>query len=333
MERNPIQFAIVREDPRIELELIRGHGARRVLLVASGGCTALTLKACQPELEITLVDSNPAQIELVRRKIAALSVLGSDRIARENAELCRRFGIGNEDPGELTACGNFEALFRQLRVYLYELVAPRERWLDALTTRQGLATLSRDIAVNRHWRMAFEHFFSDALLVTTFGREAVQHAEPGSYSRYFQKAFDHGLGREDALENRWLHHALLGHYLDRPACLPEYLVIPVPELEMTMRSGPIEEVDDLDRFDLVSLSNVMDWMSVEMLATLTRRLRAGLRPGAVLLYRQLNHREPFDPLFAPAFDFDPAAAGRLLAADRSLFYSHLAIATRKTEGA
>ncbi|MFO0984400.1 MAG: hypothetical protein U1E76_22190 [Planctomycetota bacterium] len=35
MATNPIQFAIVREDPRIELALAREHGARRVLVIAS----------------------------------------------------------------------------------------------------------------------------------------------------------------------------------------------------------------------------------------------------------------------------------------------------------
>ena len=37
------QFAVVREDPDLEAELVQHSGARAVLLVASGGCTALTL--------------------------------------------------------------------------------------------------------------------------------------------------------------------------------------------------------------------------------------------------------------------------------------------------
>ena len=37
------KFAIVREDPALELEVVRLFGASAVLLPASGGCTALSL--------------------------------------------------------------------------------------------------------------------------------------------------------------------------------------------------------------------------------------------------------------------------------------------------
>src|SRR5690349_17004226 len=74
MELNPVKFAVVREDPLVEDALVRRFGARRVLLIASGGCTALSLRALHPELELTLLDPNPAQLERVERKAAALGL-------------------------------------------------------------------------------------------------------------------------------------------------------------------------------------------------------------------------------------------------------------------
>ena len=41
--RAGLKFAVVREDSALEAELVRRAGARRVLVVASGGCTALNL--------------------------------------------------------------------------------------------------------------------------------------------------------------------------------------------------------------------------------------------------------------------------------------------------
>ena len=67
MKDNPIQFAVVREDPLIEAEVIRASGAERMLLVGSGGCTALTLQTLFPNLALTLVDPNPAQSVLIKR--------------------------------------------------------------------------------------------------------------------------------------------------------------------------------------------------------------------------------------------------------------------------
>ncbi|MEP0833323.1 BtaA family protein [Microcoleus sp. AS-A8] len=65
-----IAFSQVREDPKIELRVIeqlqerQGHPLR-VLLVASGGCMALSLLASSAVAQIEAVDLNPAQLHLV----------------------------------------------------------------------------------------------------------------------------------------------------------------------------------------------------------------------------------------------------------------------------
>ena len=51
--RAGLKFAVVREDSELEAQLVRQCDARRVLLVASGGCTALNLIAEFPSLEVT----------------------------------------------------------------------------------------------------------------------------------------------------------------------------------------------------------------------------------------------------------------------------------------
>ena len=40
MRDNPVQFAVVREDPLIEIEILERHHCQQLLLSASGGCTA-----------------------------------------------------------------------------------------------------------------------------------------------------------------------------------------------------------------------------------------------------------------------------------------------------
>ena len=53
MRDNDVQFAVVREDPMVEAELVRLTKASHVLLITSGGCTALTLQALFPDLHNT----------------------------------------------------------------------------------------------------------------------------------------------------------------------------------------------------------------------------------------------------------------------------------------
>ena len=94
-----------------------------------------------------------------------------------------------------------------------------------------------------------------------------------------------------------------------------------------MIHGALANVPDLERFDLVSLSNITDWMSRDDIAALARTLRDGLRKGARLLFRQLNNDTDLAALFSD-LRFDLAFGEQLLASDRSLFYSSIAVAER-----
>ena len=77
-----IAFSQVREDPRIELRVIQELAKRqqplRVLLVASGGCTALSLLSHPAISKIEAVDLNPAQLHLIELRRQALLHLSSD---------------------------------------------------------------------------------------------------------------------------------------------------------------------------------------------------------------------------------------------------------------
>jgi len=318
---NPVQFAVVREDPDVEAALVRRGGVQHALLIASGGCTALTLKSLSPALRLTLLDANPAQLALVRRKVDALARAS----AEERAEL---FNVGRDDPRGLNGCGNFESLFRGLRGFLDEFVIERS---DLLTRLEAGAPPEAwaDVFAHAYWPVAFELYFSDALLNAMFGRAATQHAPPGSYPRYFREAIERGLQRPDARRNYFLHHILLGHYLDAPDAQPRYLAHPPHAVDLEYLERPIAQLTDVSRFDLVSLSNLFDWMSEAEAAEVARQLARGMKRGAWLVLRQLNHATDFQRLFAPEFAFDDAWASELLTADRSLFSSRLNIGAKQ----
>lgn len=318
MRDNPIQFAVVREDPEIEATLVRTTAAQSVLLIGSGGCTALSLRALFPELALTLVDPNPAQHDLIVRKA---------RLLAEDAPK-ERFNVGDDSPDGLNACGNFESLFRGLRDFLREFVLPPAELEALVTDRDRLCQAPVRLFAHRYWKTAFDLYFSDGLLNTMFGPEATRHAQPGSYAPYFRAAFERGLSRPDAPENYFLHHVFLGHYIDRPPCLPVYLRRPPQPTNFHTIAGKIDAVDDFGRFDLIALSNIFDWMDGAEVAAIASRIKREARPGATVVFRQLNNPSDFPALFAPQFRFDVALAARLQAADRSLFYSALSVGTK-----
>jgi len=179
---------------------------------------------------------------------------------------------------------------------------------------------------HRYWPVAFELFFHDKLLVAMFGPHALQHATPGSYPRYFQNVFEAGLKRPDRVRNYFLHHVLLGRYL--PQALPAFLMTPPDPSNIRFMQSPVEQAPDFSSYDLISLSNLFDWMEPEVISKVTRRLSDEVRPGSVVLVRQLNNHTDLRPYFR-GFRFDTDLAERLLASDRSLFYNRLLIATKE----
>lgn len=302
-----LQFAVVREDPALEARLLRGMAGRRVFLIASGGCTALHLLSEFPDLELTALDANPAQIRHVQSKMEALS---------------RRAGLDRWQ--ELSQCGNFESLFRGLRLFLEEMVAAPEEWERLL---QDPSLPADPLFAHSYWPVAFELFFHERLLVAMFGPQAIQYAIPGSYPRYFQQVFEAGLRRPDRGQNYFLHHVLLGRYL--PHALPAFLRNPPASVDIHLVRDTIERAPDFSGYDLISLSNLFDWMDPGVIDTVTRRLSEETRPGAVVLLRQLNNDRDLRPSFS-GFRFDAASGQELLARDRSLFYNRLLIAVKES---
>ncbi|MBI1382145.1 MAG: DUF3419 family protein [Planctomycetaceae bacterium] len=317
-----IQFAVVREDPAVELELVRRACATRVLLVASGGCTALALRAQHPELQLVLVDPNPHQLRLVRAKFEALETL-------QGQELLRAFNVEATDPSGLCQRGRFEALFRALRDFLDAFVVRRDE-LEAFLrgAARGTDGPMRWFA-DPLWTVAFDLHFSDRLLHALFTRAATQHTEPGSYPVYFRRAFEELLLAPDSGRNRFLHHALLGTYLDLPGALPPYLGTRPRVSDIELREGTVDAAPDLADFDLVGLSNVLDWMDQPACAALALRLARGLRSGAWVVFRQLGAGAQHWKHFAEHFEAPPGLGDELLAMERSGFYTRVVAARRR----
>lgn len=307
----PLKFAVVREDWELEASLVRHTDARAALVVASGGCTALSLCSEFPALEVVAFDFNPQQLEHLRAK----------RTAARDGDLAA-LNIGHDDPGGLNQCGEFERLFRQLRFGLLEL-ASAEAVRSVFDPRTAATERDEVIAGwlrSGRWPHLFAEAFDDRVLLAMFGPEALQHARPGSYAGYFQAVFERGLLRADARSNPFLHHVWLGAY--RPDCAPLYATRPGHSTP-TLVEGTFLEVEGLDRFDVVSLSNIFDWSDDAVVERWARRLTSHARPGSALLLRQLNNQRPLRHFFEPAFRFDDVLGARLQAQDRSLFYERI----------
>jgi S-adenosylmethionine:diacylglycerol 3-amino-3-carboxypropyl transferase len=314
----PLKFAVVREDPVIEARVTAHTGARAVLLVASGGCTALALAHQFPSLHVAAFDFNPLQLEHTRKKAEAAP----------RGDLAS-LNVGRACVDGLNQCGEFEGLFRVLKAALDEFVIPGAElsaYFDPATPDERRAAMVAGWTGSRYWSAAFAVAFNDPLLHAMFGRDATQHAEPGSYPRYFQRVFARGLERRDGWRNPFLQHVLLGAY--RADDAPVYVnARRVPALELIQ--GSLPDVPQLERFQVYSLSNIFDWSDDSLVKTWAGLLTRQAPPGAAVIIRQLNNDRDVRRPFEPAFVFDDRLGAELLAADRSLFYNHIEVGFRR----
>ena len=96
-----------------------------------------------------------------------------------------------------------------------------------------------------------------------------------------------------------------------------------------MIEGTVDQVPELQRFDLISLSNIMDWMPLTEIVSLIGHLQNEMKSGATVLYRQLNNYTNLSTCFADSFAFNEALGVRFQEIERSLFYSSVHVGKRK----
>ncbi len=310
-----VLFGVVREDPQVEIDLITKFKLKSAVLIGSGGCTAFSLKAADPRLSLSLIEPNEAQVRLIKRKISILK--------KSNLAQSRLVVGGRKDP--LIESGAFESLFKLFREFLFEFVISKKNLTSNL--KSPSRSCWKSVFKNPYWATSFDLFFSDSLLVSMFGPEAVQYAPRNSYPTYFRELIERGLVRSDAENNYFLHHIFLGHYLSGSKNLPLYLQIKPRNLDMDFHNSFAHEFKSYKDFDLVSLSNILDWSSLDLVRKVGDCVAGQMSRGSILVFRQLNNGSDFKKMFK-GFKWQTRLEKSALKSDRSLFYSSLCIGVK-----
>ena len=354
--RSPLQFTVMREDPRLEERLLdRIPGEKRFFGITGAGCTLLQL-AARPDLtELVGADLDPRQTSWARFRLTAARLFS-------RKDFCRVTGISQietsvresllsrvaqalspedralvkEERAFLLAGafddGGFERLFAFWRGFLERFVIARD---DIARLFDGDRSVAEAMVTADLWPASFELTFHQRLLLAIFGPDAIQHAPPGSYPRYFQARFEWALAQEGAPANPYLSHALRGRYgaLDQNTALPDFLWPDRYERlsqsvgKITCFTGRVAEAlaAHPGPYQLVMLSNILDWSSEAEAESMARPVLDALAPGGYLLVRQLNNVRPLPRSWLTSLDFDPALERELLAADRIFFYSAIRV--------
>lgn len=344
------------EDPRLELQALAVAPQDRVLAIAGGGCTVLSLLAAAPR-QLEAVDMSEAQLRVLELKCATVCALSADEangflggvahpdrtgsfimIARHLDDAGRHYwnerktlaASGILDQGRAE---NAIALFRRI---IRVLIHPRRRieQLFALDTLEDQARFYQDCWNNRRWRLLFR-----LLRKGTFDRALdssfYQHVAPGNLGRQLYLRAETCLTKLPIRENYFLSRMLLGRHLSHPDGRPPYLQPAGVEgvrqnktrLQLHHR-GLLEYLRDEpdNSFDKLYLSNIGEWLAErDRLALFEQVLRVS-RPGARICWRALMLDRPLAAKIREQIVVDHQRSAELGRRDRAFLNAAFAVA-------
>jgi len=321
-----VVFAQVREDPSVDVALVGPRPDSHVVVVTSGGCTALAMLGAGAG-RVTAVDRNHAQNDMADIVTAALTVFDHGAMLRflgattgpapDRLDLYDRLRPVLTEEGRRRWDGRRRLVVRGvLHAGLTERAAvPLTFAIRHLVQRPStVAALlaAGDVAAqqdvfdrrwdNRRWRAMF------ALTLNRFTCRPLYkgffaNVDSSRFSQVFRAGVDHALRDVPVAENWYLHDLFEGGF--REDCLPPHLR---PEAQATIRAGRdrLTLVDgsvaallrslpdgDVDGF---CLSNVGEWLTEHDFTALLREVVRAAAPGAVVVFRNFVPRsEPLPP--------------------------------------
>ena len=353
-----LYFAQVREDPALELEAIAPAPNDTLVVVGSGGCTALSLLAAGAG-HVSAVDLNCTQGHLIELKVAAITGLSRwdalaffgacDCLSAERIDMYAElrpllsFRARAYWDSRLTAvsegilgAGVTERFVRLVVRALRLVVRPRsglERMLscETIDAQQGL--FAREWNTIR-WRAFFHLLLNRAVFHQTYDPAFFSHLERPSFADHFRQRAEHALTKLPVRGNYFLHHMIAGRYdVDRDA-VPPYLTeagcetIGASRDRLTLVDGTMTEYlrtladQSVTGF---SLSNICEWLSPNDTDALFAEIVRTARPNAVLCFRNFVGWTDVPGRFRRMVVEDRTLGDELTARDRSVVQRRFAV--------
>jgi S-adenosylmethionine:diacylglycerol 3-amino-3-carboxypropyl transferase len=354
-----LYFAQVREDPLLEIEALAPAADDNLVVVGSGGCTALSLLV-EGAGHVASVDLNRTQNHLIELKLAAVTSLPHDavlgmlggtswpRADRVDAYAELRLRLSPAaldywdarramiDRGILDA-GVTERFVRGVVTALQLLVHRRsrvERLFACASIDEQKAFFEREWDTLR-WRAFFQILLNRAVFRRAYDPAFFAHLEQPSFAAHFRARANHTLTELCVRDNYFLHQMLNGLYpVHEPRGVPPYLseaggrAISSATDSLTLVDGSVTEylrsVSDAT-ISGFALSNICEWLSPAAIDELFREVVRTARPGARLCFRNFVGWTEVPDRWREIVVEDRALGERLIARDRAVVQRRIAV--------
>ena len=348
----PLVFAQVREDPCVEMQALAPALGGTIVIVSSGGCTALSLLAAGAH-RVVGVDLSRTQNHLVELKYAAIRALGrADAIAF----------LGGQPMGGL----------RRWRLYgvLASLLTPRARkyWeghrsaiergvlragkserfialvaavaARAIVRGEGVSAMLQADSISRQraifarswagwrWRALFAVLLNRWTFSRAYHPSFFDQVENPSFARHFRRLAERALTELPARDNYFLHEMLTSRYpVSEPLGVPPYLsprgMARAADSRQTLHlvDGSLTEYlrsCEPRSIDGFALSNIGEWLDERELDALCAEVARTARPGARVVFRNFAGWTEIPERWRSVIVERPGYGERLIRRDRSL---------------
>jgi S-adenosylmethionine-diacylglycerol 3-amino-3-carboxypropyl transferase len=353
-----LYFAQVREDPRLELTAFTDYLDEPIVVVTSGGCTALSLIAAGAT-DVTGVDLNRTQNHVAEFKAVAVARLGprqatavlggSPAAPGERARGYQRIRphlsasarayfdarLTLVTDGILNA-GATERLMRLIARAISRLVHPRER-MDRLLAQTDLAAQRAlyDSEWNTsRWWLLFRLLCNRLVLRRTYDPAFFEHVANPSFARHFHGTAERALRDLPVGDNYFLHFMFRGHFT--AAARPPYLDpasgnwLAGTEDRLTLVDGgflnylrgrPDASIGGF------ALSNICEWLTSAQTDELFAEIVRTAKPEARLVFRNFVGWTDVPQRWRAQVVVDVPLGDKLIAQDRSLCQRRIAVCT------
>jgi len=348
-------FAQVREDPVLEIEALAPAAGETLVVVGSGGCTALSLLAAGAG-RVVAVDLNRVQNSLTELKAAALGVLTADEVigflgGSPMAEADRRHcyqrvapSLGPQardwwdaHPGPIgkgvLGSGVTErfigGVMKVLTVGIHR--RRRVRRLLACRTLDEQRHFYRREWDTRRWRLLFTLLLNRAVFRKTYHPAFFEHVENPSFARHFRGLAEHSLTEVPIATNYFVHYMLTGAYpAGVPGGLPPYLATTVATSldRLTLVDGGytsyLRTCPDASIHGF-AISNILEWFTPEQTDELLAEVVRTAVPGARLVFRNFVGWTEVPERWREVVVEDRALGDDLITRDRSAVQRRIAV--------
>lgn len=357
-------FAQVREDPRVELEALHPGSTDRVVVVSSGGCTALSLLGAGAA-EVHAVDTNRTQNHLVELKAVAvreltrgqaIGFLGGSAMSAANrlslyGKLRQHLGIEAavywDGRADAVARGVIDAGVSERFIRLVCSVVRRvvhnpkrvDRMLACRTLEEQRALFEGEWNT-RGWRALFAILLNRWSMSRAYDPRFFAKVGRANFAEHFRQLANHALTEVPVADNYFLHQMFTGHYpVEQTEGVPPYLG-ERGFAEIAGRKGQLLLVDGSitdhlrtlpDRsVNAFALSNVCEWLDEREIAALFAEVERVAAPGARVVFRNFVGWTDL-PARSTRLQENSELGPALMHGDRSIVQSRVVVCRVRTD--